>query len=46
MHILPQGFHGPEHIGDVAAFTYPEGTAMISGDVFDTAAGAKARFPA
>lgn len=46
MHMLPQGFYGPEHVGNVAAFLCSDGAAMISGDVFDIAAGFNARFPA
>lgn len=45
MHVLPQGFYGPEHVGSVATFLCSDGAAMISGDVFDIAAGANARFP-
>ena len=45
-HILPVGFFGPEHVGEAAAFCCSEGSAMISGDVFDIGAGANAQFPA
>lgn len=46
MHLLPQGFYGPEHVGSLCAFLCSEGASLISGDVFDIAAGANARFPA
>ena len=46
MHRLPQGFYGPEHVGNVAAFLCSDGASLISGDVFDIAAGFNARFPA
>ena len=45
-HKLPVGFYGPEHVGEVAAFCCSEGSAMITGDVFDIAAGKNAEFPA
>ncbi len=46
LHMLPQGFYGPEHVGSLAAFLCSDEAALISGDVFDIAAGANARFPA
>ncbi len=46
MHMLPQGFYGPERVGSVAAFLCSDGASLISGDVFDIAAGFNARFPA
>lgn len=46
IHVLPQGFYGPEYVGSVAAFLCSDASAMISGDVFDIAAGANANFPA
>ena len=46
LHLLPQGFYGPEHVGALAAFLCSDGAALISGDVFDIAAGFNARFPA
>jgi len=46
LHMLPVGFYGPEHVGNLAAFLCSDGASMISGDVFDIAAGANARFPA
>ena len=46
MHVLPVGFFGPEHVGEAAAFCCSEGSALISGDVFDIGAGANAQFPA
>ncbi len=45
-HILPVGFFGAEHVGEAAAYLCSEGSAMISGDVFDIGAGANAQFPA
>ena len=46
MHLMPQGFYGPEHVGNLAAFLCSNGASLISGDVFDIAAGFNARFPA
>ncbi|MCG8334923.1 MAG: SDR family oxidoreductase [Proteobacteria bacterium] len=45
-HILPVGLFGAEHVGEAAAYLCSEGSAMISGDVFDIGAGANAQFPA
>ena len=45
MHLMPTGFYGPEHVGNVAAFLCSDGASLISGDVFDIAAGFNARFP-
>ena len=46
LHMMPVGFYGPEEVGGLAAFLCSEEAALISGDVFDIAAGANARFPA
>ncbi len=46
MHLMPTGFYGPEHVGSLAAFLCSDGASLISGDVFDIAAGFNARFPA
>ena len=46
MHLMPQGFYGPEHVGNLAAFLCSDAASLISGDVFDIAAGFNARFPA
>jgi len=46
LHTLPQGFFDPEHVGNLAAFLCSDGASLISGDVFDIAAGANTRFPA
>ena len=46
IHKLPVGFYGPEYVGSVAAFLCSDASSMISGDVFDIAAGANANFPA
>jgi len=46
LHLMPQGFYGPEHVGALAAFLCSDGASLISGDVFDIAAGFNARFPA
>lgn len=43
---LPIPFFEPEDIGEIAAFLCSDSSAMISGDVFDVAAGANASFPA
>lgn len=45
-HILPVGMFGAEHVGEAAAFCCSEGSALVSGDVFDIGAGANSRFPA
>jgi len=45
-HILPVGFFGPQHVGEAAAFCCSDGSALISGDVFDIGAGANSQFPA
>ena len=45
-HLLPVRYFEPEVVGEAAAFLCSEGSAMISGDVFDIAGGANAGFPA
>lgn len=46
IHLMSTGFYGPEHVGALAAFLCSDGASLISGDVFDIAAGLNARFPA
>lgn len=45
-HILPVGFYGPDVVGDTVKFLCSDASSLISGDVFDIAAGANAQFPA
>jgi len=46
-HILPDvGLYEPSRIGDCVRFLCSETSSLISGDVFDVAAGANAQFPA
>ena len=45
-HILPVGLYEPSRVGDCVRFLCGEGSALISGDVFDVGAGLNAQFPA
>jgi len=45
-HIMPVGLYEPSRVGDCVRFLCGDGAALISGDVFDIAAGANAQFPA
>ncbi len=45
-HVLPVGFYGPEVVADTVKFLCSDGASLISGDVFDIAAGANSNFPA
>ncbi|MEO0437277.1 MAG: SDR family NAD(P)-dependent oxidoreductase [Pseudomonadota bacterium] len=45
-HILPVGFFDPDVVADTVKFLCSDAASMISGDVFDIAAGANAQFPA
>ena len=46
LHTLPVGLFGPEHVADTVKFLCSDAASLISGDVFDIAAGINARFPA
>ena len=45
-HILPVGLFGAEHVANTVKFLCSDAAAMITGDVFDIAAGINTGFPA
>lgn len=46
LHPMPVGAYGPEHVAKTVKFICSDAASLISGDVFDIAAGANANFNA